>query len=73
VGEDCARPRLNCSGVGSFHENNYTCDCNQFYYGLNCEFKKCPDDCKGHGECNKKNGMCVCKSDYTGYNCGISK
>lgn len=71
VGDDCGKLRLNCSGLGIFNEQNYTCTCQQGYYGFNCESKKCPNDCKGNGDC-LKNGTCVCKEGFTGFDCSIS-
>jgi len=64
---------LDCSGVGIFQEKNYTCTCNPFYYGLNCEFKKCPNNCKSNGVCDVKTGKCSCNSGYKGFDCSVSK
>lgn len=74
LGEDCGKNKLNCSGNGLFSIHNYTCICNEGFYGYNCEFKSCMNNCTfPNGICEKSKGICSCLSNFTGLDCSQSK
>ena len=58
---------------GKYNFTTFTCDCDESFYGINCEFKICPYDCNKNGECDKNTGKCKCSSDFSGLDCSISK
>ena len=48
------------------------CDCNPWFYGQFCEWKKCPDFCSSRGIClhlDHDNSECVCHPCWDGANC----
>ena len=51
---------------------NDRCDCNPWFYGEFCEYKKCPDGCNGRGSClhlTHDDSECLCHPCYDGTNC----
>ena len=51
---------------------NDRCDCNPWYYGEFCQYKKCPDGCNGHGSClhmTHDDSECLCHPCWDGVNC----
>ena len=67
-----------CNGNGDCvnGENNYTCNCEEEYVGLNCSLEnpcvKQPDVCKNNGTCqsdDQANLTCNCKTGFEGDNC----
>lgn len=48
---------------------NYSCICDDNYYGNNCEYKKCLNNCSNRGVC--KDGICICNRPdiYSGEDC----
>jgi hypothetical protein len=62
---------LECK-FGKFNITSFICDCDQGYFGVNCEYKTCPNSCNNNGECDKETGQCLCKQGFTGLDCSIS-
>lgn len=46
-----ARPRVECSNMGSCDMRTGVCNCRAGFEGRACERKSCPGGCSGHGRC----------------------
>ena len=69
IGTKCSWENHLCSGHGTWDSNGKSCQCNDGFYGDDCQFACATNTtCNGHGQCNAHGG-CNCKDGYVGYQC----
>ena len=68
----CACPVLS-SGCNSGLRNSDTgeCMCEEPFFGVTCELRRCPNDCSGGGTCDYGTGLCACNARRLGEDCSL--